>query len=337
MTRDDTGREAGADREPAQQEIDYLRISITDRCNLRCIYCMPAEGVRNLRHEDILTYEELALFARAANRAGITRVRLTGGEPLARKGAVGFVRMLSGIDPSLRVSLTTNGTLLARHVEELKDAGLSRVNISLDTLDPDTFRRITRVGDLNDALAGLHAAIDAGLEPVKVNVVVLKGINDDPVPFAELTRELPVHVRFIEFMPYFGEHGRWFVPADVTRRRLEALGGLQEVDSPEGWGPADYRRLPGAAGTIGFISPVTCHFCPSCNRLRITADGHMRTCLFDRNGYDVKSELRSGAGVDRLREIIESELERKRAEGDHNKPGPGERLRAGDHMSRIGG
>lgn len=318
-------------------EIDYLRMSITDRCNLRCVYCMPAEGVKSLGHDEILSYEELELFTRAARLAGINRIRLTGGEPLVRKGAVGLVRMLSGIDPSLRISLTTNGTLLARHVHELKDAGLSRVNISLDSLDADTYREVTRVGNLSDAIAGLHAAIGAGLEPVKLNVVVLKGVNDDPVPFANLTRELPVHVRFIEFMPYFGEHGKWFVPAGEIMKRLERLGELREVDSPEGWGPASYRELPGSVGTIGFISPVSCHFCPSCNRLRITADGRMRTCLFDGNGYDMKRELRAGSGVERLHEIIESELERKRAEGDDNKPrGPVHR-RAGDHMSRIGG
>jgi GTP 3',8-cyclase len=317
--------------------IDYLRVSITDRCNLRCVYCMPAEGVASLPHQEILSYEELELFARAAREAGITRVRLTGGEPLVRKGAVDFVGMLAAIDPELKVSLTTNGVLLGQYATGLKEAGLSRVNISMDTLDPDAYRRITRVGRLDDPLAGLRAAVDAGLEPVKVNVVVLAGLNDDPLPFAELARDLPVHVRFIEYMPYFGESGRWFVPADVIRERLAAAGPLEEVESPEGWGPASYFRLPGSAGMLGFISPVSCHFCSSCNRLRITADGRMRTCLFDTNGYNVKSEIRAGASRQRLREIIEGEFERKRAEGAHNKPPKGARVRAGDHMSRIGG
>ncbi len=326
-----------ADEAEAAPVIDYLRISITDRCNLRCIYCMPAEGVTSMPHEEILSYEELELFARAAREAGITRVRLTGGEPLVRKGAVDFVGMLAAIDPELKVSLTTNGVLLGRYAADLKEAGLSRVNISLDTLEPDAYRRITRVGRLDDALAGLRAAIDAGLEPVKVNVVVLGGLNDDPLPFAELTRDLPVHVRFIEYMPYFGESGRWFVPADVIKERLAAAGPLEQVESPEGWGPASYFRLPGSAGMLGFISPVSCHFCSSCNRLRITADGRMRTCLFDTNGYNVKREIRAGASRQRLREIIEGELERKRAEGAHNKPPRGARVRAGDHMSRIGG
>ena len=324
------------DAEGAVPTIDYLRISITDRCNLRCIYCMPAEGVKSLSHQDILTYEELELFTRAAAEAGIRRVRITGGEPLVRKGSVDFIRMLSGIEPKLKISLTTNGLLLARYASELKEAGLSRVNISLDTLDPEVYRNITRIGDLSQALAGLDAAIEAGLEPVKINVVVLKGVNDDPLPFAELARERPVHVRFIEYMPYFDDPGKWYVPGEVIKARLAEAGKIEEVESPEGWGPATYFKLNGSAGTIGLISPVSCHFCPSCNRLRIAADGRMRTCLFDSNAYPVKAEIRDGAGVERLREIIEGELERKRLEGGDNKP-KATGLRAGDHMSRIGG
>ena len=319
--------------------VDYLRISITDRCNLRCIYCMPAEGVSSLSHQEIMTYEELELFTRAAVSAGISRVRLTGGEPLVRRGVVGFVRMLSSIDPPLQISLTTNGLLLERYAEELKEAGLSRVNISIDTLDPEAYRGITRVGDLAGALDGLRAAMDAGLEPVKVNVVVLKGKNDDPGPFIELTGDLGVHVRFIEYMPYFNDPGRWFISGEEIKRRIERDVTLEKGEAPEGWGPAGAANcftFPGAAGTIGFISPVSCHFCPSCNRLRVSAEGRMRTCLFDRNGVDVKREMRAGAGIDRLREIIESELARKAREGDH-KPGKGARVRAGDHMSRIGG
>jgi len=323
--------------EVEQQVFDYLRISITDRCNLRCVYCMPAEGVKSLAHDDILSYEELELFARAAVDAGIRRVRLTGGEPLVRKGSVDFVRMLGTIEPELKISLTTNGVLLERYAAELKEAGLSRVNISLDTLDPEVYRHITRIGDLGDALAGLDAAVDAGLDPVKINVVVLKGLNDDPAPFVELARERPVHVRFIEYMPYFDEPGKWYVPSDVIKARIAELGTIEEVESPEGWGPASYFKLNGSAGTIGLISPVSCHFCPSCNRLRITADGRMRTCLFDTTEYNVKRDIRAGADRERLREIIEAELGRKREEGADHKPGPGSRLRAGDHMSRIGG
>jgi cyclic pyranopterin phosphate synthase len=322
--------------EPAAPVIDYLRISITDRCNLRCVYCMPAEGVTSITHSEILTYEELEMITRAAHDAGITRVRLTGGEPLVRRGAVDFVGMLGAIDPDLRITLTTNGVLLAEHAAALRRAGLSRVNISLDTLDPETYESITRVGRLEDALGGLDAAIDVGLDPIKINVVVLKGLNDDPVPFAELSRRLPVHVRFIEYMPYFGETGKWFVPSEVIKSRLSSMGPLEEVESPEGWGPAGYYRLPGAVGLLGFISPMTCHFCSSCNRLRVTADGKLRVCLFDSNGFNIKREIRAGADEERLREIIESELARKRAEGGHHKLGAA-RERAGDHMSRIGG
>jgi cyclic pyranopterin phosphate synthase len=322
----------------AAHAVDYLRMSITDRCNLRCVYCMPAEGVQELRHEDILTYEELLLFANAAVDAGITRVRITGGEPLVRKGAVDFIGMLTGMNPGIKVSLTTNGTLISRHASELKRAGLRRVNISLDTLEPEVYRRITRVGRVQDALDGLRRSIEVGLSPVKLNVVVLKGLNDDPTAFADLTRELPVHVRFIEYMPYFDDgRGRWFVPTDVIMERIEeASGALEEVTSPEGWGPARYYRLPGAEGTVGFISPVSCHFCPSCNRIRISAEGRMRTCLFDSNGVDVRREVRSGADRERLGEIIRGELERKSREG-HHKPGAPGIGRVTDHMSRIGG
>ncbi len=323
--------------EKEQRAIDYMRISITDRCNLRCVYCMPAEGVKSFSHDDILTYEELELLARAAAAAGIRRVRLTGGEPLVRKGAHDFIRMLCAIRPRLKISLTTNGTLLARYASELKRAGLSRVNISLDTLDGDAYRRITRVGRVEDALAGLTAAIDAGLDPVKINVVVLKGLNDDPLPFVELARERPVHVRFIEYMPYFNDPGKWFVPSDVIKSRIASLGRIEKVESPEGWGPASYFKLEGSAGTIGLISPVTCHFCPTCNRLRITASGRLRTCLFDTNGYPLRGEIRAGVSVERLREIIEGELRRKRSESGSGKPAPGSHCRAGDHMSRIGG
>ena len=188
--------------------IDYLRISITDRCNLRCVYCMPADGVKSLPHDEILSYEELELFTGAANQAGIKRVRVTGGEPLVRKGVEEFVRKLSRIDSELKVSLTTNGVLLDHYAADLKKAGLTRVNVSIDTLDPETYRHITRVGSVDDAMRGLHAAIDAGLEPVKINVVVLRGVNDDPLPFGRLSLQLPVHVRFIEYMPYFDDPGK---------------------------------------------------------------------------------------------------------------------------------
>jgi GTP 3',8-cyclase len=319
--------------------VDYLRISITDRCNLRCIYCMPVEGVSALSHSEVMTYEELELFTRAAVSSGIDRVRLTGGEPLVRKGAVQFVGMLASVDSRLKISLTTNGQLLARYARDLKEAGLRRINVSIDSLDPERYRSVTRVGNLEDTLEGLRAAIDAGLGPVKVNVVALKGINDDPAPFADLVRELPVHVRFIEYMPYFHDPGRWLISGDEMKTRLEGVVRLAEGEAPEGWGPgstASSFTFPGAAGTIGFISPVTCHFCSSCNRLRISADGRLRTCLFDRNGIDVKREIRAGADAVRLREIIDEELARKAREGGHM-PGPGARMRAGDHMSRIGG
>ncbi|MBN1288144.1 MAG: GTP 3',8-cyclase MoaA [Actinobacteria bacterium] len=319
------------------QEINYLRISITDRCNLRCVYCMPEEGVSNLSHDDIMSYEELKSFAAAAVATGINKIRITGGDPLVRKGIVDFVEMLNDIDPGLKISMTTNGLLLARYAKDLKKAGLSRINISIDSLDPGTYRNITRIGKLEDVMEGLHASFDAGLEPVKINVVVLNSINDDPVPFAELTRELPVHVRFIEYMPFFNDPGKWYISNDITRAKLESAMKLEEDKGPEGWGPArEHFQVEGALGTISFISPVSCHFCPSCNRIRVSADGKMRTCLFDQNGTDIRDLIRSGADIGELKLVIEKELDRKRLEGDH-KPKPGTRIRAGDHMSRIGG
>ncbi len=316
--------------------VDYLRISITDRCNLRCLYCMPREGVEMLSHEEVLSYEEFLLFVQAAHTVGFNRIRITGGEPLVRRGLTGFIEKIAGIDPGMRISLTTNGLLLAQYAPELKRAGLSRVNISIDTLDPDRYREITRVGEVKDALSGLHAAIEEGLTPVKVNVVTLRGINDDPTALGRLSMELPVHVRFIEYMPYFGDPGKWHVPSSETRERLERIGDLREVPAPEGWGPATYFRYDGAPGTIGFISPVSCSFCSACNRLRISSNGIVRTCLFERDGFDVRSEIRAGADVERVAAIIREQLDRKRREGDY-KPSPGERIPEIGHMSRIGG
>lgn len=289
--------------------ISYLRISVTDRCNLRCVYCMPPEGVPWRSHEEILRYEEIELIVQAAASLGISKVRLTGGEPLVRLGVVELVRMLARIPGIDDLAMTTNGTLLARYAAELAQAGLKRVNVSLDTLQPERFRQITRHGDLSAVFEGLAAAREAGLVPVKVNMVVVRGLNDDEVvDFARLTLKDDWHVRFIELMP-LGANAAWagdgYVSVGEVRRRIEAgLGELAPAKVGVGNGPARYYRLPEAVGTIGFISPVSEHFCYQCNRLRLTADGRLRPCLLSDYEIDLRTPLRHGAGLTEVKELL---------------------------------
>jgi cyclic pyranopterin phosphate synthase len=303
--RDDFGR-----------AINYLRVSVTDRCNLRCIYCMPPEGIRKRAHTEILRYEELALVIRAAAVLGICKVRLTGGEPLARLGLPEFVRMISGIPGIDDLSLTTNGTLLARHAAALADAGLHRVNVSLDTLRADRFEQMTRRGRLEDVWAGLAAAQASGLTPIKLNMVVLRGLNDDEV--SDLARRTITdgwHVRYIEWMPVGGGihwSGNGVVPIPEIRGRIEAaLGPLEPVHGPKGNGPARYYRLPGAEGTLGFIGALSEHFCSSCNRLRLTADGRLRPCLLSSHEIDLRAALQAGASLDLVKSLLAQAIQQK--------------------------
>ena len=293
-----------------QRPINYLRISVTDRCNLRCVYCMPEEGVGLMSHDDILSYEEIFTVVKAAAELGINKVRLTGGEPLVRAGLVDLVRLVASIETIDDISMTTNGILLAQHAAALKDAGLMRVNVSLDTLQPEKFRRITRWGRLEDTLNGIEAAREVGLNPVKINVVVMAGVNDDEIPdFAAKTVRDGWHVRFIELMPTSGgaPAGK-LVSAEEIRKRIEPLGALEPWKATVGNGPAKYFRLPGATGTIGFITPVTEHFCYQCNRLRLTADGKLRPCLLDEGEIDLREALRGGASMDELKGLIEKAI-----------------------------
>ncbi len=266
----------------AARRVDYLRLSVTDRCNLRCVYCMPPEGVPWRSHDEILSYEELLAFAAAAVAAGITRVRVTGGEPLVRRGLAGFVERLAALDGLTDLSLTTNGVLLPGCAAELRAAGLARVNVSIDSLDEGRYAQLTRGARLGDALAGLDAALAAGFSPVKVNAVLMAGVEDEVDRFVELVRQREVHVRFIEYMPLdrrlAAEHD--FVPAGFVLERLHGDHHVEAVDGPFGLGPARYYRVPGARGTIGFIAGVSDHFCARCNRLRLMADGRLKTCLF---------------------------------------------------------
>lgn len=314
--------------------INYLRISVTDRCNLRCVYCMPLEGVAPLPHGEILSYEEICLVARAASELGISKVRLTGGEPLVRAHLSSLIGMLAEVEGIDDLSLTTNGVLLSRYARELKAAGLKRVNISLDSLQPDRFKQITRIGKLEDTLLGIEAVRAAGLQPIKINMVVMGGVNDDEIAdFAHLTRENGWHVRFIEFMPIGGQEQEGkFVPISEIIERIESLGVL-EPHSLDGNGPARYFHLPHAKGTIGFISPVSEHFCFKCNRLRLTAEGKLRSCLLSDEEIDLREPLRYGASADELKRLIEQATEAK-PEGHKLDSGTTARSRS---MCQIGG
>lgn len=333
------------------RRIDYLRISVTDRCNLRCVYCMPPDGVEWKPHEDILSFEEIERFARLAAGEGISKIRLTGGEPLARRGIVDHVRRLRETTGIEAIALTTNGTLLPRYAEDLAAAGLRRINISLDTLDPDVYASVTRRGKLADVLEGMEAAFAVGMDPIKLNVVVVRSLDQDLLGFARMTVDRPVHVRFIEYMPVgdVGEHSCTSAEADgwseedlvstdeilerITREGAAAgLGELLPVsrdDAPGGWGPARYYRFPGAHGTLGVIAPLSHHFCSECNRLRLTADGGLRTCLFSDDEIDVRTALRMGTDEDVLA-LIHQALAAK-PEGYNQQHGT---VR---HMSQIGG
>lgn len=294
--------------------VDYLRISVTDRCNLRCVYCMPASGVRLMPRSDLLSYEELYRVARAAAELGINRVRLTGGEPLVRLGLSRLVEMLASIDGIKDISLTTNGLLLSRYAAGLKRAGLRRVNVSLDSLKPERFRTVTR-GRYTPrrVLDGIEAAKSVGLEPVKINVVVMGGVNDDELTdFAAKTVTEGWHVRFIELMPLVGEDtpSTRLVPVAEIKKRIDKLGELAPGSPGVGNGPAKYFRLPGASGTIGFITPVTEHFCFNCNRLRLTSDGKLRPCLLSGDEIDLRQPLRNGTNDD-LKDLIKKAVASK--------------------------
>ena len=282
------------------RSIDYLRISITDHCNLKCHYCTPFSGRSHLERSEILTYEEMLKVARAAATIGITKIRITGGEPLVRKGVVDFCRMLSGIDGLKSLALTTNGIYLAEMAESLFKAGVRRINISLDTLRPERFEKITGYDWLPRVLDGIRRAEQIGMHPIKINTVVMRGINDDEIEdLARLTLDKPYHVRFIELMPTdssaFGNYESLFIPVEEFMKKIDQIERVQIEPATDSYGPARLCRLPGAAGKVGFIAPISWHFCGSCNRLRLTADGKIKTCLFSRQEIDLKTALRTGA------------------------------------------
>lgn len=288
------------------REITYLRVSVTDRCNLRCVYCMPAEGVVWQPHETILTYEEIAAVVREAAANGIRAVRLTGGEPLVRKNLPDLVRMIAAIPGIEDISLTSNGLMLEKMAGALVDAGLRRINLSLDTLKPDKFARITRGGNFEQVWRGILAAEAHGLNPIKINTVAMRGVNEDELAdIAKLSVDHPWHMRFIELMPVKNQISwgvdylspeKIYLPFQKILDALEPLG-LQPLTSKNGCGPAKEYVLPGAKGKIGIITPLGEKFCDACNRLRLTADGHLRPCLLVDDEINVREALRSGQPI----------------------------------------
>lgn len=281
------------------RRIEYLRISVTDKCNLRCVYCMPLEGLPWLRRDELLTYEEIVRIVRTMAPLGLKRVRFTGGEPLVRRDLVDLVRMVASVDGIEDLSLSTNAVLLAEHAEDLRRAGLDRVNISLDSLVPEKVDTIARrPGSFPKIMAGIDAAEAVGFDPIKINVVLIGGENDGEIPrFAELTRERPWHVRFIELMPTGANlalSAEQFVSCQEALRRVRRLGDLEPAHGPSGNGPATYYRFPGAPGTVGVITPMSHNFCSRCNRMRLTADGHLRPCLFGSIQTNLRDPLRAG-------------------------------------------
>jgi len=311
---------------------------VTDRCNLRCCYCMPEEGIPLIPHERILTYEEILRVVRIFAAEGISKVRLTGGEPLVRKGIVGFISHLARIDAIKDLSLTTNGILLKELAYDLKQAGLHRVNISLDSLRSERFCQITRKDDYDRVWAGIDEALRVGLSPIKINMVAIRGINDDEIEaFARLTLQYPLTVRYIEYMPA-GNGKEWQEESVLTvpqiQSRLEKVGKLIPIPQDQWDGPARRYRIEGALGEIGLIGAVSSHFCGDCNRLRLTPDGKIRLCLFSDEEIDVREVLRRGCSDDELRARFLAALETK-PERHHIKTHQFKKCQR--NMSAIGG
>ena len=311
------------------RQITYLRLSVTELCNLRCRYCMPEDGVCKKRHEEMLTQEEMIMAIRAAAALGIRKLRITGGEPLVKSNIVELCRAAAAVDGIEEVCLTTNGTLLPKLAAPLREAGVRRLNISLDTLDAEKFRYITRIGNLEDALAGIEASLEAGFDKIKINSVLIGGFNDDEIPsLAALTQRYPVDVRFIELMPMYdsGDFGPdAFIPYTVVTDRLPDLSPL-----PADGGVAKLYRLPDARGNVGLISPVSAHFCADCNRIRLTADGKIKPCLHSSDEISLKGLDYEGM-VETLRSAI---LSKPKWHGELSYT---ERSHAARNMNQIGG
>jgi cyclic pyranopterin phosphate synthase len=323
--------------DPFGRQVRYLRISVTDRCNLRCFYCMPNGLENKYQREEVLRLEEIIRLSRVFSRLGAQKIRLTGGEPLYRKGVVEMISELRELPGIQELCMTTNALALAAQAEGLKAGGLDRVNVSLDTLDRQRFQDITRYDGLEKVLAGIEKALEVGLEPVKINVVVMRGVNDDEVvDFADWAFRAPVRVRFIEYMPFgpgIPGQQKSYVPSSELIRKIQKKYDLEAIPGRINAGPSCYYRAVGAAGELGFISPIDSGFCDSCNRVRLTSIGTLRLCLFHDDGIDLRTPLRDGASDQDLEGLIREALKIK-PERHHLQEGiPYEGLA----MSQVGG
>jgi cyclic pyranopterin phosphate synthase len=325
--------------DPFGRAVQYLRISVTDRCNLRCTYCMPESGVPYENRDEVLTYEEILRLVHLLAQHGLQKVRLTGGEPLVRRELPTLVREIAAIPAITDLGLTTNGVLLARYAQELWDAGLRRINISLDTLQPERFAQIARFAKFDDATAGLAAAEDVGFSPIKLNMVVMRGINDDEVAeMAALTFDHAYDVRFLEYMP-IGQVTPWQWKAQYVSNE-EVLSALRErfelvpIETAE-TSTSRVFQIPGAKGRVGVINPISHKFCAGCNRLRLTANGALVPCLSDNYEYDLKTPLRAGASDQELIQHVQNALAHKPQQSDFE--GRAERGGSLRIMAQIGG
>jgi len=304
-----------APRDGFARTIDYLRLSVTDRCNLRCRYCMPEEGVDRISHDKVMRFEEIVTLIRAAANVGFQKIRLTGGEPLVRRDITKLVRMIRDIEGITDLSMTTNGVLLEEKAQELYTAGIQRVNISLDTLVKEKFLQVTRRDEFNAVMRGIDAALSVGMHPVKINVVLIRDFNDDEIfDFIELTRGRPLSVRFIEYMPTNGAQA-WntdmIVPMDELLSTLSTRYEIDKLDKRSGAGPSVDFKIPGFSGTLGFITPVSSHFCDRCNRIRVTSDGRIRSCLFSDDEAHILALLRGGKDLTVIGDFILDVLKNK--------------------------
>ena len=312
-----------------EREIRYLRLSITELCNLRCRYCMPAEGVCKKSHEEMLTEDEMVMAVEAAASLGIRKLRITGGEPLVKRNVLSICERVAKVPGIKEVCMTTNGILLPKMAKDLRNAGVSRVNISLDTLNPEKFAYITRIGKFSDVMDGIHAAMDAGFEKIKINAVLIGGFNDDEIPaFGEFTKQYPIDVRFIELMPMYDSGDFKEASYMKCEEVLKHLPPMEKIQTDGG--VADLYRLPGAKGNIGLISPVSNHFCRGCNRIRLTADGNFKPCLHSRDEYNVK-----GLNKEEMVEMIKKAILAK--PGQHEELSYEHRSDANRNMNQIGG
>lgn len=313
------------------REIDYLRVSLTDRCNLRCVYCMPENGIENkLPHEAMLTLEEMYQIIKAFVNTGVKKIRFTGGEPLVRLGAVSLIERVSKIEAVREITMTTNGILLEDFIESLKKAGLDRVNISLDTLDKEKYKEITRGGDIQKVKRAIIKAIEYDLNPVKLNTVLIGGFNDDEIEdFVNLTLNYPIDVRFIELMP-IGEAQNFakakFIPNSTVLTKVSAL---EKIENEDVHSPAQYYKLPNAMGKVGLINPISCKFCKDCNRVRLTSTGKLKLCLHSDREIDLKKYLHEGQN---LEDVISEAILSKEKEHELEK-----NISIKRNMNEIGG